>query len=529
VGASEGNEKPVRFDDRLLTVLNQPAEDRHDAAVRWRQLVDLVARAGANSGSPVVAEALDAIRLEGERVDEALRAAAARAVAALPLPLGLLEYFASGSLSVSAPVLAAATLDAYQWGVLHAAADEETRRFIRTLHPELRIAPQVEPAAAVEERAHGEDRVAPSPPEPSVPPSLHEVVERIERRRRHRGGGGEPPSEAPAAPMGSPALFRWECGPTGEIAWVEGAPRGALIGRSIAKPQGSDGDRVDQEVVRAFAMRAPFRDAQLTLTAGGPVSGDWKISGVPAFEASDGRFAGYRGVALREVPVPPAPAREPVPEVLSDPDSLRELVHEIKTPLNAIIGFAEIIEGQYLGPADRGYRERAAEIVRQARLLLTAIDDLDFAAKVHSSGEAGRERVDLGALIEREAGELRQIAGARGVNFDVQKPRGSLTAAVQPELADRLFFRLFGAVVERSERGEWLQLTVEAGNGGAQISISRPAALRGLSDAEIFGTARGDEGVPGGFSLRLARGLARIAGGDLVSDRDTFALVFPRV
>jgi signal transduction histidine kinase len=66
--------------------------------------------------------------------------------------------------------------------------------------------------------------------------------------------------------------------------------------------------------------------------------------------------------------------------VLTDPDSLRELVHEIKTPLNAIMGFAEIIEGQYLGPADRGYRERAAEIWRQARLLLTAIDDLDFAA-----------------------------------------------------------------------------------------------------------------------------------------------------
>ena len=48
----------MRFDDRLLTVLNQPAGDRHDAAVRWRQLVDLVARAGPNSASPVVAEAL---------------------------------------------------------------------------------------------------------------------------------------------------------------------------------------------------------------------------------------------------------------------------------------------------------------------------------------------------------------------------------------------------------------------------------------------------------------------------------------
>ncbi len=95
----------MRFDDRLLTVLNQPAEDRHDATVRWRQLVDLVARAGTNSSSPVVAAALEAIRSEAAAVDEPLRAAAARAVAALPLPFGLLQYFADDSLTVSAPVL----------------------------------------------------------------------------------------------------------------------------------------------------------------------------------------------------------------------------------------------------------------------------------------------------------------------------------------------------------------------------------------------------------------------------------------
>ena len=107
--------------------------------------------------------------------------------------------------------------------------------------------------------------------------------------------------------------------------------------------------------------------------------------------------------------------------MLSDPDSLRELVHEIKTPLNAIMGFAEIIEGQYLGPADRGYRERAAEIGRQARLLLTAIDDLDFAAKVHSAKGAARERVDLGALVDRAAAELRDIAAKRGIEAVVRR------------------------------------------------------------------------------------------------------------
>jgi hypothetical protein len=349
-------------------------------------------------------------------------------------------------------------------------------------------------------------------------------VERIERRRRLRSGQTAAPAEQLPAPAGSTALFRWECGPSGDIAWVEGAPRGSLIGRSIAKHHG-DGDRVDAEVVRAFTVRAPFRDASLLVTAGGPVSGEWKISGVPAFDPSDGRFAGYRGVALREVPVPTAPAQEPIPDVLSDPDSLRELVHEIKTPLNAIIGFAEIIEGQYLGPADRGYRDRAAEIVRQARLLLTAIDDLDFVAKVHSASGAERERVNLGALVEREADELRRLAALRGVELNVHRPRNDVAAAVQPELADRLLVRLFAALADRAERGERLDLTVDVSDG-ARIVIGRPTALRGLSDAELFDV--GEEGAQGSFSLKLARGLSRIAGGDLASSRDAFALVFPR-
>ena len=522
----------MRFDDRLLTVLNQPAEDRHDAAVRWRQLVDLVARAGSNSASPVVAEALDAIRSEGPKVEEPLRAAAARAVAALPLPLGLLEYFASDTLAVSAPVLAAAKLDANQWAVLRGAADEETRRFIQTLHPELGGEPQVEPQVRRAEPAQAPVATnAPEPerqPEAAGPPSLHDVVQRIERRRRLRGAQAPSVAQAPAQPGGSPALFRWECGPGGEIAWVEGAPRGPLIGRSIARTQDSGGDRVDQDVVRAFAMRAPFRDAMLTVASGGPVSGEWKISGVPAFEPADGRFAGYRGVALREAPPATATPGEPIPDVLSDPDSLRELVHEIKTPLNAIIGFAEIIEGQYLGPADRGYRERAAEIVRQARLLLTAIDDLDFAAKIHSAIGTGRERVDLAGLVEREADELRRIAAKRGAELEVNRPRTEVAAAVQPELADRLLFRLFETLADRTQRGERIYMSVDAGSDGARISVSRPSALRDLTDAELFDLPHEQAGAQGSFRLRLVRGLARIAGGDLVSSRDAFSLLFPR-
>ena len=230
-------------------------------------------------------------------------------------------------------------------------------------------------------------------------------------------------------------------------------------------------------VVRAFAVRAPFRDALMAVAGAGPVAGEWKISGVPAFEPADGRFAGYRGVALREVPPPPTTA-EAMPDVLTDPDSLRELVHEIKTPLNAIIGFGEIIEGQYLGPADRGYRERAGEIVRQARLLLTAIDDLDFAAKVHSARGGPGERADLGALVDRAASELREVAARHGIDADVVRSRGPIAAAVEPELADRLLLRLFSALADRAETGERLRVSAEQASDGMRISVSRPAALR---------------------------------------------------
>lgn len=514
----------MRFDDRLLTVLKLPPGDRHDSAVRWRQLVDLVARAGSNSASPVVVEALASIKAEAPNVDEPLRAAAARAVAALPLPFGLLEYFAAEKLTVAAPVLAAATLNPKQWRALAALADDEGRGFIATLNPEIGSEPQ----------SFTETLVEPMPaPKALAPPvggqSLSEVVARIERRRRHRRAIDAASLATAAVPAGSPTLFRWECGPSGDIAWVEGAPRGALIGRSMAKGNGEDG--VDQEAVRAFAMRAPFRDSALRIGGEGPVAGQWKISGVPAFEPSDGRFAGYRGIALRE----DAPAQYAMPsEFLADPDSLRELVHEIKTPLNAIIGFAEIIDGQFLGPADRRYRQRATDIVGHAQLLVAAIDDLDFAAKVHSAKGGEAPRVDLTELIEHGAQSLRALVAEYGIELEISRGERPCIAAVEPELADRLVARLVSALAERAETTESLRLSLDRTGDRCRIAIGRPAALRGLTEAQLFAAgppvanAEGKDGEDG-FALRLIRGLARIAGGDLIASPAGIALEFAHV
>lgn len=508
----------MQFDDRLTTVLDQPASTRRDKAVRWRQLVDLVARSGAGDGGPVLDRAIERIAADAKFVDQPLRAAAARSISALPLRIELLEIFAGDVLAVSAPILAAAMLENEQWARLAAVADEETRRFIETLHPEA-----VGAAAVVEASPEAQppgQREEPAPEAPGHSRSLADVVAAIERRRRRRDALR---SRWSGARDSSLALFRWECGPSGDIQWVDGAPRGALIGRSIAAARQASGDGPANDIARAFAMRSPFRDGAFVIGGDSSVAGEWKMSGVPAFEPADGRFAGYRGLAQRD-----ERAASAEDSAIPDPASLRELVHEIKTPLNAIMGFAEIIDGEYLGPADRPYRERAAHIVGQSRLLLGAIDDLDFAAKVLASARDDEDvRTDLRQVLADLLPELRASARERGA--DVELPRGStaIEAAIPEELAERVIRRMLAAVIEHARRGEILRLSVDRSGERCRVGISRPVALEGVDKDRSFDLEPAAEGDgASNFSLRLARGLARVAGLSLVAGERDFALLF---
>ena len=561
----------MRFDDRLNTVLAQPALNAHDRAVRWRQLVELLARA-SDLSSPLAQRALAEILTDAQDIDQQLRSAAARAVASPHLPLPLIILFAADTVAVAAPVLAAASLQPSQWKDVLTTASSDSTRFIRSLYPELpawsaAAPPPPEPVYAVFEPVSEQGSVAEPEPEPepvpqhaaadvtvekepeqsapaSAPipqpahagpaapiPSISEVLARIEHLRQERHFARPQPqpqaTTAPRRPADGPSpLFRWECGPSGEIAWVEGVPRGPLIGRSLASPGEHNG--VDQRIQRAFSVRAPFRDAVLTISGEGPAAGEWKLSGVPAFEPSDGRFAGYRGVGMRssdeqaDVPVPAE--EEPL-----DEDALRELIHELRTPLTAIIGFAEIIDGQYLGPADHSYRERAAEIVAQARLLLSAIEDLDIAAQLRSSPGALEGSTDLNQLLLGLAPDLKERATFRGARLDIVPSRSPAICSLDGVVLERLMRRFCSALIDVATQRERLVIAVDCDVGQCLVTLNLPQSLRGLSDAQLFGRDGADPDVlASSFSLKLARGIAQTAGGDLRLTGEKLALVLPR-
>ena len=517
----------MRFDDRLKTVLAQPARSAHDRAVRWRQLIELLARA-SGPATALVERARGEVRAERDHIDEQLRAATARAIARAQLPEDLVAFFAAATITVAAPVLAAAVLEPGQWEKVLEGASAEARRFILALHSDLQPAEPARPAVPVQDAAPAEEKAEPEPeaaPPQGAIPSISDVVARIERLRRARQpapADSEDRRRRAAMPVaGGAALFRWECGPSGEIAWVEGAPRGALIGRSLASPGEHNG--VDDRIQRAFALRAPFRDAHLSVSGEGVAAGEWKISGVPAFEPVDGRFAGYRGVATR---AGEAPGAQPARPVLDD-DAVRELVHELKTPLNAIIGFAEIIDGQYLGPADHVYRERAAHIVAQARLLLAAIEDLDTAAQLRSAAAGAPGASDLAELVTAISPDLRDQAARRGAAIDLDLGKGAVRCALERGLAERIVRRFCNGAIDGATAGERLSLTL---NKDCSLSIDRPVALRGPTLDELLAPGaeeRETADLGSAFSLRLARALAQVAGGDVTATDKKLTLKLP--
>ena len=90
------------------------------------------------------------------------------------------------------------------------------------------------------------------------------------------------------------------------------------------------------------------------------------------------------------------------------------------------------------------------------------------------------------------------------------------------------------AVVDAATAGEGIRVEVERVRTGVAISATRPMATAQLSDAQLFDPsfstgAEGEDSKLGlGFALRLVRGLAKLAGGDLRVSGSDLVLTLPR-
>lgn len=533
----------------IATVLERPSGRPDERVPQWRQLVDLLGQRRQADASAEIEAAYDFLRSHRAEIPLAIRERTAAALAGLRVAPELVAFFAEDHPTVATPLLRSARLSAPEWVALLPRLSPTGRAILRhrrDLPAEVRQALEAFGSTdfVLETDVVAAEEDAPAPlaaaaaaeaePVEEERSQIWELVERIEAFQRNRDAAVREAEEAAEE-------FRWETGPEGVIMWVDGAPRGPLVGQSIATIGEHGQYGVDGQAAGAFHKRSPFRDARFTVAGYGAASGDWRISGVPYFDVHRGNFLGYRGTARR-------PRLGEVAAVPDDsglfgsslhPDSLRQLVHELKTPLNAIIGFAELIEGQYMGPAGSQYRGRAGEIVDQARRLLSAVDDLDTAARIETSRpEHSDSEVDAAALLARLHEAYEQEAAQHRAAIAIRIGSDLPPAALEPAAAERMLSRMLAATIGLAGEGETIHGDFARGSRGGKamlcLAIDRPHAIHGLDEMALLHPGYSPDGDwPGapslglGFALRLVRKLAEAAGGALEIGDDRFMLYVP--
>ncbi len=210
---------------------------------------------------------------------------------------------------------------------------------------------------------------------------------------------------------------------------------------------------------------------------------------------------------------------------------LANVSHELKTPLNAVIGFSEILEGELLGPIGvEKYREYARDIHWSGERLLAIINNILDLSHIQTGRMVLKEEpVDTTAMVTACVDLVSERAAEKGVRL-----RLDLADGLPPLRLDARAFRqvlanlLSNAIKFTPSGGEvriracvgadgGFHLTVgDSGIGIAAADVSKVLAPFGQADGSL---AREYEGV--GLGLPLAKALTELHGGRLELDSDT--------
>lgn len=201
---------------------------------------------------------------------------------------------------------------------------------------------------------------------------------------------------------------------------------------------------------------------------------------------------------------------------------VRDLVHELSTPITPLAGYLRILQSDKLGPLSPQQRKVVESMLGSVQRLSRIVENLSDFANLQVSASALRlEPVDPDAIVDELLGELRAATRDAQVHVTVSRSAGGpviadakkLKQAVGNLVANAIKFSPHGGeiLVECVREPDVLRLAVyDQGPGvvpGEQQAIFEPfhhAATRGADDARVPGS---------GLGLPVARRIAEAHGG----------------
>lgn len=207
-------------------------------------------------------------------------------------------------------------------------------------------------------------------------------------------------------------------------------------------------------------------------------------------------------------------------QVLERTNFFAGLGHDLKSPLNAVIGFSEIMEAELRGPMPEAYREYPGLIRESGETLLRLVEDILGYAR----SEAGTYELDIAPMDIAASGQsvMRQamaIAEKAGVHLKMQGEREVL-ALSDASAIRRIWDNLVSNAIKYSSPGDTVTLSCTLRGSTALLSVRDTGAGMDADDlariAEPYAQGRNAKGRVGtGLGLALVHRLAQLHGGQV--------------
>ncbi len=151
--------------------------------------------------------------------------------------------------------------------------------------------------------------------------------------------------------------------------------------------------------------------------------------------------------------------------------------HHLRTPLNSIMGYADMLAGQYFGPLTPRQAECVTSMQAAGERLLELIDDVVDLASI-GAGVTTLERgpVDLADVVETVAGLTQEWARREGLRLEVTVPPGLGTLEGDDRRLKQALFTLVVAAMRSPPADGRVVLRAERTGDGARLTVGDPAA-----------------------------------------------------
>jgi signal transduction histidine kinase len=283
--------------------------------------------------------------------------------------------------------------------------------------------------------------------------------------------------------------------------WANGELRGVL-GLSWAEPRTFDEDEcafvLTLGVMCAQAiMRAHLRAAERDARAG----------------ADDARVGAERAREVAET------ANK------SKAHFVATISHELRTPMNAVLGYTALLAEEVYGPVSALQKEHLGRVRDSGSHLLALIEDLLGYARIEAGHETvSAETVRLADIVEQSLVLIRPIAERKGLRVRVEGSDAAVTLYTDPRKLKQVIVNVLANAVKFTAAGDVLMVLRVEDGAEVKVFFEVTDAGRGIASEDhehVFEPFwQADSGArestsSTGLGLSVSRQLARLLGGDV--------------